>query len=138
MFLKIHPGDATPVYAQVMQQMKYAIAAGAFKPGDRLPTVRELAAQLLINPNTVLKVYGELEHEGVVVSQKGRGIFVANHAQGRSVKDREKMLLERCRALVADGIYLDLALPRIQKMIEEEYRKLKEQNAQEKPPKEEK
>ena len=128
MFLKINPADATPVYAQMMQQIKYNIAAGTLKPGDRLPTVRELAAQLTVNPNTVLKVYSELEHEGIVFSQKGRGIFVAEAARTLSEKDRAALLSERSRALAAEAIHLGLPLSRVQEILEEEYHKLNGQN----------
>lgn len=126
MFIKINTADATPVYAQMMQQIKYTIASGTLKPGDRLPTVRELATQLTINPNTVLKVYGELEHEGIVTAHKGKGIFVAEGARVLNQQDREKLLTDRCRSLATECIHLGVSPSRAQELLEKEYHKLKD------------
>ncbi|MBT9260101.1 MAG: GntR family transcriptional regulator [Clostridiales bacterium] len=66
-----------PIYEQVIRQVKRLIVRGLLKPGDRLPSVRELASQILANPNTVAKAYQELERQGVIVTAVGRGAFVA-------------------------------------------------------------
>jgi len=72
--LDFHSG--VPIYVQLKQQIKYAIAAGRYPPGSRLPTVRQLAVALRINVNTVSRVYSELEHEGVLATRQGKGTFV--------------------------------------------------------------
>lgn len=69
-------GSGTPPYLQIVQQAKRALRLGMLGKGDRLPTVREVVAQMVINPNTVLKAYRELEREGLVVSRPGLGTFV--------------------------------------------------------------
>ena len=71
-------GSAVPYYVQLIQQVRQALAFGILEPGDRLPTVREVVAQVAVNPNTVHRAYRELEHDGLVVSRPGLGTFVAD------------------------------------------------------------
>ena len=68
--------DTRPIYSQIVDGLRQQITAGILRPGDRLPSVRELAAQLTINPNTIQRAYRELESGGWVESQAGRGCFV--------------------------------------------------------------
>jgi GntR family transcriptional regulator len=70
-------GSAVPYYVQLIHQVGQALAFGILKPGDRLPTVKEVVAQVAVNPNTVHRAYRELEHDGLVVSRPGLGTFVA-------------------------------------------------------------
>ena len=72
-------------YWQLVQQVQHAIRVGRLKAGDQLPTAREVVARLAINPNTVLKAYGELERAGLVVSRPGQGTFVTNAAHAMPV-----------------------------------------------------
>ena len=89
----IDPRDATPIYAQLDRGIRVAIAHRRLKPGDQLPTVRQLAVELRINANTVAKVYLALEREGVVTTKRGVGTFVAegNHPEAQG-KHRERQL----------------------------------------------
>jgi GntR family transcriptional regulator len=73
---QLDSGSGLAIYLQLAQQVKRAVRLGVLRPGDQLPTVREVVASLAINPNTVLKAYRELEHEGVVRSRHGVGTFV--------------------------------------------------------------
>lgn len=77
MRLTIHPGSPTPVFQQICTGIAERIRTGELVPGQRLPTIRELAVQLVVNPNTVARAYRELEQEGLVASVVGRGTFVA-------------------------------------------------------------
>ena len=72
--------DPLPIYAQLERAIKLAIATGAMKTGDRLPTVRELAVELRVNANTIAKVYAELERQGVVATKRGVGTFAQSRA----------------------------------------------------------
>ncbi len=72
-------------YLQIVQQVKQALRLGMLQVGDQLPTVREVVAQLAINPNTVLKAYRELEHDGLIASRPGQGTFVQRTLAGPSV-----------------------------------------------------
>lgn len=73
--LNVHSG--VPVYRQLMDQIGHYVAAGALVAGDQLPSIRELAKALAVNPTTIVKTYSELEHEGVIEMRHGRGAFVA-------------------------------------------------------------
>jgi GntR family transcriptional regulator len=77
---RLEPGSAMPVYAQLTRQVRSAVLRGVLVPGDRLPAAREVVSSLAINPNTVLKAYSQLEHEGVVFSRVGQGTFIAETA----------------------------------------------------------
>jgi GntR family transcriptional regulator len=69
--------SGVPTYLQIVQQVRQAVRLGLLTPGDQLPTVKEVVATLAINPNTVLKAYRELDHEGLVEARRGQGTFVA-------------------------------------------------------------
>jgi GntR family transcriptional regulator len=73
---RLDPGSGVTTYLQLVRQVKDALRLGALRPGDRLPTAREVVAQLAINPNTVHKAYRELERDGLVASRPGQGTFV--------------------------------------------------------------
>jgi GntR family transcriptional regulator len=77
---RLDPRTGTPPYAQLVQQVRRAVTQGVLQPRDRLPTAREVVKALAINPNTVLKAYTTLEHEGLVISRPGLGTFVAETA----------------------------------------------------------
>jgi GntR family transcriptional regulator len=78
MFTKPVPNSGIPIYVQLKGQIMHAIEKGALKSGDQLPSVRVLAEKLVINPNTVIKIYRELEFEGVIEIRHGSGAFVSN------------------------------------------------------------
>jgi GntR family transcriptional regulator len=88
LLLRPNPASGVPIYLQLMEQVKHAVATGAVRPGEQLPGIRPLAEQLVINPNTVAKAYRELEHEGVVELRQGAGAFVAEHAGSKRTAER--------------------------------------------------
>jgi len=98
--LKPNPSSGVPIYLQLMEQVKHAIETGALKPGEQLPSIRPLAEELVINPNTVAKAYRELEHAGVIELRQGAGAFVSDNAPTQQDAER----LQAAQALVAQGI----------------------------------
>jgi GntR family transcriptional regulator len=91
--ISIDARDPTPLYAQLERGVRVAIATGRLKPGDQLPTVRQLAVDLRVNANTVAKVYLALERDGVVVTKRGVGTFIAEAQVPRAhEKHRERQL----------------------------------------------
>ena len=101
--MNLHVDDASsvPFYLQLKEQLLNAISRGQLKPGDQLPTVRELAVDLTINPNTVNRAYAELEREGLLNSRRGRGTFVSEagkRADGSSHALRLAFLARRALA----------------------------------------
>jgi len=93
----VRPTAGVPIYSQITGQVKSRILSGSLRPGDQLPSVRELAVRLAVNPNTVARAYQELEREGWVRTERGRGTFVADRppVDGRSARELvgEKMEL---------------------------------------------
>ena len=87
--LKPNPSSGVPIYLQLMEQVKHAIETGALRPGEQLPSIRPLAEELVVNPNTIAKAYRELEHEGVIELRQGAGAFVSDKAPTK--KDADKL-----------------------------------------------
>ena len=81
MLVNLDPRDARPLYLQIMDEVRRALVVGTLRAEDPLPSVRELASQLVVNPRTVSQAYQELEREGVVYVRRGQGTFVAPHTQ---------------------------------------------------------
>ena len=92
MDFSIDPKCGVPFYRQIIERVKYGIARGLLAPGDQLPTVRRLAADLSVNPNTVIRAYREMEIEGVLDTQQGSGTFVGNHRPEIDELERSRML----------------------------------------------
>src|ERR1700681_2378460 len=88
MLLRPNPSSGVPIYLQLMEQVKHAIETGALRPGEQLPGIRPLAEELVINPNTVAKVYRELEHEGVIELRHGAGAFVSGNVRAKEATDK--------------------------------------------------
>jgi GntR family transcriptional regulator len=83
--------SAVPTYMQIVEQVRHALRLGRLEPGDRLPTVREVAAAVAINPNTVLKAYRELEHQGLVEGRPGQGTYVVRSLAGPSPETLDEL-----------------------------------------------
>ena len=97
----IDPKSGVPFYRQIIEQVKFAIARGVLAPGDQLPTVRQLAVDLSINPNTVIRAYRELEIEGVLDTQQGSGTFVGRRKPEIDALERQRMLNQILTELLA-------------------------------------
>ncbi len=98
MTIQIEPRKGVPLYFQIMEEIKHLLAAGQLAPGDRLPTVRQLAVDLAINPNTVAKAYDELRREGFLDVRQGIGTFVTRSRPQFSETARQKKLQTLCEA----------------------------------------
>lgn len=86
MEFRIDPEDPVPIYLQIVQTIKHQVATGKLKPGTQLPTVRELATTLRVNPNTIARAYDQLDTDGVITTQQGRGTFVRDHPDNAHLK----------------------------------------------------
>jgi GntR family transcriptional regulator len=80
----LNQSSGIPLYLQLMEQVKHAVETGALREGDQLPTIRRVAEDLVMNPNTVVRAYRELEHEGVLELKHGSGAFIKESAEGRA------------------------------------------------------
>jgi GntR family transcriptional regulator len=102
--VSIDPRDRTPIYAQLERGLRAAIASGRLRPGDQLPTVRQLAVDLRVNANTVARVYGVLERAGVIGTRRGVGSFItASPAQARPPREHERRLRAFATRVLADA-----------------------------------
>ncbi len=120
--LRLDERSGVPVYLQLRDQVLHAIARGSLRRGDQLPTVREVAVALTVNPNTVNRAYAELEREGILQTQRGRGTFVADNARGDRRPHRIK-LLELAERFVAQARSLGFEADEIARAAEAQLRK---------------
>jgi GntR family transcriptional regulator len=104
---RVVTGSNVPIYRQITDQVRKAVATSALSPGEQLPSVRALAELLVINPNTVARAYADLTHEGVLESQTGKGLFVAERRQKYSLAERLRRLDAALDALIHEVLFLD-------------------------------
>jgi GntR family transcriptional regulator len=118
--LRIDPHSGVPVYRQIMEQIRYYIASGLLLPGDQLPSIRELAQKLSINPTTVVKAYGELEHGAVIEMRHGKGVFVTERSVRMSDREREKALRRLARQLAVEAAQMKASNELVFRIVQEE------------------
>jgi GntR family transcriptional regulator len=109
--IRLDHASGVPIYRQIIEQIRYAIARGELQPGHQLPTVRQLAVDLSVNPNTVIKAYKELEIRGNLATQQGTGTFISDACVSITAEEKQRVLDALCRDVVgragAYGIALD-------------------------------
>lgn len=118
MLLHIDTGSSQPIYEQIREQIKYAIASEAVRTNELIPSVRELAKDLAINPNTISRAFRDLQEQGVVYSRRGTGLAVAEGAMEKCRTERLLVFEERFRKLYQEAIRSRLKIEEIHEMIE--------------------
>lgn len=108
MQVRIDNASGRPVYQQIINHIKRDIALGRLGIDEKLPTVRQLAAQLAINPNTIAKAYRQLEQEGIIVTKPGAGAFVANLDSNLSKAVRKKIISEEIERIIVDAYHMQI------------------------------
>jgi GntR family transcriptional regulator len=103
--IRIDPDSHVPLYAQIVEQIKAQIAARQLTPGDQLPTIRQLATDLRINFNTVVRAYLELEREGLISTQRGRGTFVADSPEEEALAEMREEKMEFIIATALEELF---------------------------------
>lgn len=121
---QIDPHSGVPVYRQVMDQVKYYIASGVLRAGDQLPSIRELAQSLAVNPTTVVKTYSELQHEGVIEMRHGKGAFVAEGLSRLSDRERDKALRRLARQLAVEAAQMGASERMVLRIVSEEMKEI--------------
>ena len=111
--------DARPIYEQIKDGLRHLVVTGAVEEGERLPSVRALAASLAINPNTIQRAYNDLEGEGYIYSVPGKGSFTAGNAAAGQA--RRQSLLEKMAELLRELRYLGVGREELETLIKEEY-----------------
>lgn len=102
--------DSVPIYQQIVDQIQFRIMSGQLRAGDELPTIRGLAEDLRVNPNTVARAYRELENEGLVEKRRTTGTFVAELASNRSLTERRRLLGPHLDKLIVQSRQLGFSL----------------------------
>jgi len=103
--LRIDPRSSTPIYEQIELGVKELILKGALKGGDKLPSVREMASILTINPNTISKAYGELEREGIIETLRGKGTFITDNYKGKVDEKKMEYISDELKKLILEANY---------------------------------
>ena len=111
---KVDPTAAVPVSDQISEQIRLAIASGRLRPGDRLESVRRFARELLVNPNTVAKVYRDLLREGILSTRQGLGAFVARGATAKCRRAGSKAVREAMEAAIAKALAAGMSMQTIE------------------------
>jgi GntR family transcriptional regulator len=120
MLFHVNTSSGVPVYLQIEGQVKHAVAAGALKQGDVLLSVRKLAAELRVNPNTVARAYQNLESQGIIRTVPGGGTYVADYQPGLLKSEKVRRLRPLARQLAVEGVQLRLAREEVVKLLEDE------------------
>ena len=118
--LRITPGSPTPIYRQIVEQIRHSVATGAHRAGDPLPSIRGLAEQLVINPNTVAKAYGELVRDGIIEAHQGRGYVVAKRRQIYSESECNRRLAEALQSFLGEALVLNFSPDQIRSALDKE------------------
>ncbi len=122
-WLDVNPRSGVPLYVQLMEQVKHALEIGVLQPGDQLPTVRQLASELTIAPNTIVKAYDELARLGLIESRPGVGTLVVRNIDGALRAQQREALFERLQRLVRDAAHLEIAEEHLRAAFEEALRR---------------
>ncbi|MBM3855835.1 MAG: GntR family transcriptional regulator [Verrucomicrobia bacterium] len=117
--LTVNQGDGVPLYLQLVQQIKHLIATNRLSPDSELPAVRVLAQQLLINPNTVVRAYRELEIAGLVYKKRGEGTYVSARGTPYTAEECRRILIQRIEPLLVEGRHLGYGEAQIIELVRE-------------------
>ena len=108
----------TPIYRQLIEQVREAVARGRVQPGDRLPSVRQLSKDLVVNPNTIARAYTELEREGVLNTRPGLGVFIAPRQAELTNQARERRLAALIDRFLTEAVHLGFAAEQVTEMLQ--------------------
>ena len=109
MNIVINTGSATPIYKQITDQVRLAVATGRLAVGDQLPSVRALAEELVVNPNTVARAYTDLGREGLIESRAGRGVFVTRKRKMFTREEGRRRLGPLLEGLIGEAMVMDFS-----------------------------
>ena len=130
MFVHVDPSNGIAIYDQIVRQVKFAVASDALKPGNLVPSVRELARDLTVNPNTVARAYRELQAANVLQSLRGTGLEITAVAPKKCQADRAALIRNRLRSVLAEARQSGLPADEVRSLAEEELGRLETQRDQ--------
>jgi len=120
MFFEINPSNGVPVYEQVSRQIMFAVASGSIETGELIPSVRELARELAINPNTVARAFRDLQDQDILQTVRGTGVAVSKGAKTKCVSARTRLIRQRLRNVFEEARQSQLEDEELQKIIDAE------------------
>jgi GntR family transcriptional regulator len=121
----ISTGSATPIYRQVTDQIRLAVATGKLEIGDQLPSVRALAEELVVNPNTVARAYADLARDGVIESRAGRGVFVIRKRKVFTREEGWRRIEPLLDTIIGEAMAMDFSAQDLQDALEKKLRQWK-------------
>lgn len=124
MFPTIDPQNGIPIFEQVCRQVKFAIAQGAYLPGEMLPSVREMAQKMAVNPNTISRSYRDLQREGIIETVRGTGMEITPNARNLCRKERKRLIHERIASVLKEAHSSQISQSDVQDLIDKEVRRL--------------
>ncbi len=131
MFITVDPSNDVPIFRQIVQQIKTAVAMGRLQPEEPLPSVRQLAVELAVNPNTVARAYLDLEIEGVIYKRQGAGTFVSGQGVEMSKQERRRVLSELFERALVEGVNFGMGERELRETFERVLEKIMEARAPE-------
>ena len=129
MHLHIEPSNGLAIYDQIVRQIKFAIASGTLREGELAPSVRELARELTINPNTVARAYQQLQFEEILESVRGTGMVVKKAATGRCRKERSVLIQERLSSALLEARKSGISTSELRTLFDKELKRLEKEEA---------
>lgn len=124
--VKIDIRSRTPIYEQIIESIREMVVKGVLRPSDKLPSVREMAKDMTLNPNTVQKAYQELERQGLICTVRGRGTFICEDIKPKDQEEKINELLAEMKKLLVAAIYLGLKKEEVIVEIEKLYEEIRE------------
>ena len=121
MQIHISATDGVPIYLQVVNQIKYLVAAGRLIAGEELPAIRTLAEKLMVNPNTIARAYRELETAGIVEKRRTAGTYVTDQGSPLARRERKKILTDRVDQLLAEAVQMDIDVDEVIKIVQQRF-----------------
>ena len=125
MLLHIDYNSGEPISHQIAAQIKWMVVSSALQVGDKLPSIRELARTLKINPTTVTRIYNELAGDGGITLRQGQGAFVSDGAPALPAREIRRIVSGRARAMVVEGLRLGLDRQQIEQIVNDEFKKIR-------------
>ena len=125
MLFEIEPRSPKSIYQQIRDRVKRDIAAGILRSGDRLPPIRDVAADLRVNRNTVARAYQELERDGIIITRAGSGSFVADSQSDLQLRERLRVLDEKITDLLVEAFHFQIDPERVVEMVKKRIEQLR-------------
>ncbi len=126
MWIHVNYSSGEPIIRQAVDQIQLQVVNGTLRAGDKLPSIRELAKNLQINPTTVQRIYSELAHAGTIVLRRGQGAFVADRAVRLAPEEVKRIVEKHARTLLVEGLRLGMDYDQIREVVERTYSEIRE------------